>query len=94
MRKPWRLKRLSWIEDHGFSEVSVLSDCALLIKALNNPSSRNISYLGAVEDECRSFASSFISLRFFYIPRTSNCIAHSLAREAGERTNEWLNSPP
>ncbi|VFQ89687.1 unnamed protein product [Cuscuta campestris] len=85
---------LSWIKGHGFSEVSILSDCALLIKALNNPSSRNTSYLGAIEGDCRGLASSFISLKFFYIPRTLNCIAHAFAREAGARTNEWWNSPP
>ncbi|KAG8372919.1 hypothetical protein BUALT_Bualt12G0117100 [Buddleja alternifolia] len=65
----------------GWDRVVVEGDCLNIINKLRS-SDRDLSPLGAICQEARSFALSFSSLSFSFVKHLSNVVARSLARAA------------
>nr|GMD20609.1 uncharacterized protein LOC109153341 [Ipomoea batatas] len=76
----WAIKEaLSWIKQEGWSRVTILSDCLNACNGLNNPFSDR-SYAGAIIDECMSLRASVDRVSVQHIARSSNGLAHDLAK--------------
>ncbi|KAK6164142.1 hypothetical protein DH2020_001006 [Rehmannia glutinosa] len=75
------------------SNLLIETDCLHLAQSINN-NQEDLSYLGNIIEDIRSYRSSFSSVSFSYIPRETNNLAHSLARHALTLScNSWHSGP-
>ncbi|CAI9782599.1 unnamed protein product [Fraxinus pennsylvanica] len=86
---------LSWIKAK-FPEVQTIEMDALLVyNALLNDEEDN-SYFGILIDECRFLAKELSNLKFSWVRRSTNQVAHTLAKAASSShvNVEWSYFPP
>ncbi|XP_019197070.1 PREDICTED: uncharacterized protein LOC109190922 [Ipomoea nil] len=72
---------LSWLRDHGFQNVAVYSDCAVLVSSFRDVTTYR-SYLGIILDSCLQLFRSFHSCSIKFVRRDANTVAHALAKHS------------
>lgn len=86
---------LSWLQRRGVREVELLSDSQILVSAFQQGDLFVChSYLGSIIEDCRSLSCSFDVFSIAFVRRTSNMVAHKLARKALDQSGSWELSPP
>lgn len=70
---------LSWLKANNFSQVEFETDCQLLVFALQQVIQPSTS-LGLVVSDCLNLIRELSSISIVFIPRSTNLIAHQLAR--------------
>ncbi|XP_019154641.1 PREDICTED: uncharacterized protein LOC109151178 [Ipomoea nil] len=86
---------LSWLQEHNYHNVQILSDCAVLVASFRDAGSYR-SYLGIVLDSCLRLINSFPACSVKFVRRGSNLVAHALAKHvsAVEARTVWRDSLP
>lgn len=87
---------LQWAARKGWKRVVFESDCAVLITALRNPSTKFHMEVGDILDSCALLFAQFDTLSFAHIKRQGNATADALARWVvhGVQTTEWGSTLP
>lgn len=62
---------------HGWSDVTIETDCFPVFRYLSNKSSGLVSF-GAILDACFCFLPCFSKLSFSFVRRSGNSLAHSI----------------
>lgn len=70
---------LSWIQERGWSRVTIESDCLTTFQAIRSTVPMR-SPFGHVVQSCRNMLGSFNTTSLYYIKRSTNMTAHELAR--------------
>uniref|UniRef100_A0A803PJ82 Reverse transcriptase domain-containing protein n=1 Tax=Cannabis sativa TaxID=3483 RepID=A0A803PJ82_CANSA len=70
---------LSWIKAKGWQQVTLESDCLLVIQAIRSPM-RMISSFGSVIQECKALLLELGNVLIYFVKRSANSVAHSFAR--------------
>nr|GMD23989.1 uncharacterized protein LOC109191080 [Ipomoea batatas] len=85
---------LSWIKDHGYSQVEVETDALQIIQSLKQ--SVDDSSFDLILLDVKDLLLSFTDVAISHVSRTANRVAHSLAREACSMSvrQEWTSVPP
>ncbi|KAL2493724.1 uncharacterized protein Fot_37481 [Forsythia ovata] len=86
---------LYWIKSK-FPEVRTIEmDTLLVHSALHNDGGDN-SYFGILIEECRFLARDLPNLKFNWVRRSANQVAHTLAKTASSLHGvaDWSHSPP
>ena len=80
---------------HGWDDIILESDCSMLVAALKG-SEDNLSNMGCIIGDCKSYLRAFSSIDICHIFREANGVAHRLAHIASSSfTNEfWLEETP
>ncbi|XP_019183829.1 PREDICTED: uncharacterized protein LOC109178743 [Ipomoea nil] len=86
---------LSWLQDHNYQNVLMLSDCAVLVASFRDASSYR-SYLGIVLDSCLRLINSFSACSIKFVRRGTNMVAHALAKHVGavQTRSVWREALP
>lgn len=71
---------LKWMKTQGWDHVQLESDCLKVIQSVQNQTS--ISYFDLILNDIRNIAREFCNLSFLFVKRSTNRVAHLLAREA------------
>ncbi|XP_031121078.1 uncharacterized protein LOC116024322 [Ipomoea triloba] len=79
-------KALKWIRDLGIDNLQLESDCQQAILGIFH-SYDSVSYFDILLDDVRYIASSFVNLSFLFAKRSTNRVAHCLARESLSMSN-------
>ncbi|VFQ67193.1 unnamed protein product [Cuscuta campestris] len=72
-------RALGWAREQGLTELEVFSDCSRVVDAINGESTF-LSYIGSIISDCRGLLSQFNYATLSFVPRTSNVVAHVLAK--------------
>lgn len=70
---------LSWIDRMRWSKVSLESDCLVVIQAIRSKVKMR-SCLGGIIEECRWYLKSLNKVSLYFVKRSANTVAHTLAR--------------
>uniref|UniRef100_A0A803P7F6 RNase H type-1 domain-containing protein n=1 Tax=Cannabis sativa TaxID=3483 RepID=A0A803P7F6_CANSA len=70
---------LSWIKANGWQQVTLESDCLLVIQAIRSPLIMIFSF-GSVIQECKALLLELGNVLIYFVKRSSNSVAHSFAR--------------
>ncbi|XP_019158573.1 PREDICTED: uncharacterized protein LOC109155343 [Ipomoea nil] len=86
---------LSWLQDHNYHNIVILSDCAVLVDSFWDVSSY-CSYLGIILDSCLRLFNSFSTYSIKFVRRGTNLVAHALAKHVGavHARSVWRESLP
>ena len=78
-----------------WNSIVVESDCSKIIEYLNKGFSPN-SELGTLLDNIRNLSMSFMNCTFSFVSRSSNVVAHILARRVQwiDESVIWFDEPP
>ena len=79
----------------GWDDIEVETDCAMLVIALEGDG-EDLSLVGRIVEDCKSFVSSFHSFQFRHIYREANGVANRLALLASRSENamSWFEETP
>jgi hypothetical protein len=69
------------VKEHPFSKVVLVSDCLSLIQRISSPR-LDRSSLGSIISDIKFLAADFKSCSFKFSSRSSNVVAHKLARSS------------
>ncbi|VFQ72098.1 unnamed protein product [Cuscuta campestris] len=72
-------RALGWAREQGLTELEVFSDCSRVVDAINGESTF-LSHVGSIISDCRGLLSQFNYATLSFVPRTSNVVAHVLAK--------------
>lgn len=72
---------LSWISSWRWSQVSLESDCLVVIQAVRSKTPIR-SHFGVIVEECRRLLSQSNNIALFFIKRSANMVAHIVATVA------------
>ncbi|VFQ76742.1 unnamed protein product [Cuscuta campestris] len=86
-------RALGWAREQGLTELEVFSDCSRVVEAINGESVF-LSYVGSVISDCRGLLSEFNYATLSFVPRTSNVLAHVLAKRVVMKAGVWFVTPP
>ncbi|CAI9760115.1 unnamed protein product [Fraxinus pennsylvanica] len=86
---------LSWIKSKSLEVQTIEMDALLVYNALQSEGIDN-SYFGILTEECRLLAREFPHLKFRWVRRSANQVAHTLAKtaESLHAIVEWFYFPP
>ncbi|XP_031101785.1 uncharacterized protein LOC116005682 [Ipomoea triloba] len=86
---------LSWAKDCGWQVVAIYSDCQVVCNLLKD-TSPSYSYSGCVVSDCIALKRYFVDVSFHFVSRSSNTLAHALARATASRTGSrtWFFAIP
>ncbi|XP_019155928.1 PREDICTED: uncharacterized protein LOC109152735 [Ipomoea nil] len=86
---------LSWLHDHNYHNIVILTDCAVLVDSFRDINSYR-SYLGIVLDSCLRLFNSFPVHSIQFVRRGTNLVAHALAKHvrAVHERSVWTESLP
>lgn len=70
---------LSWSELQTWQNIEIESDCLVVIQSIRSKVPM-VSQLGVVIEECRALLKRLNSFQLFFVKRSVNMVAHSLAR--------------
>ena len=86
---------LGWLVKKEVSQVVIESYCLTLVQAISSKQFDS-SPIGLVIQECRSLLHQLHNSHLFFVKRSANQAAHTLARVASSMSGqgEWLSSPP
>ncbi|XP_074336620.1 uncharacterized protein LOC141673779 [Apium graveolens] len=83
---------LSWIDRMGWTEVIVESDCLAVVQAIRSTTEMR-SRLGVLIKDCRNYIKNSNKVSLYFIKRSANIVAHTLARASliypDRRFNRW-----
>ena len=88
-------EELSWLKSLGLNRVILESDTQLIIQSILG-SKVDSSYFGSLVDDCRSLAKDLGECLFVFVKKSTNQIAHVLARVVGFESDQgvWTSVPP
>lgn len=72
---------LSWMEEHGWYDATVESDCLGVVQAIRSRMAMR-SYFGSIVEDCRVLLQRLHNVTVFFVKRSANMVAHHLARES------------
>lgn len=72
---------LSWMDNQGWHEASVESDCYAVVKAARSQVPVR-SYLGLITEECRATLQRLNNIRLLFVKLYANMVTHLLARKS------------
>ncbi|CAI9787317.1 unnamed protein product [Fraxinus pennsylvanica] len=86
---------LSWIKSNFSGVQTIEMDALLVYSALQNDGVDN-SYLGILIEECRLIAREMSNLKFNWVRKSANKVAHTLAKAASSLHDivDWSYFPP
>ncbi|XP_019153623.1 PREDICTED: uncharacterized protein LOC109150171 [Ipomoea nil] len=86
---------LSWLQDHNYHNIVILTDCAVLVDSFRDVTSYR-SYLGIILDSCSRLLNSFSAHSIKFVRRGTNLVAHALAKHVGaiHARSVWRDSLP
>lgn len=83
---------LSWIAEMQFRSTVIESDCLTAVQAIRSKTSMR-SHFGMVIEECRRHIYSTNNISLYFIKRSANMVAHTLARASynhpGRSFDRW-----
>lgn len=85
---------LTWLKSKGINQVHIELDCLAVVQAINSKKT-DMSYFGSIIADCKLIVQDLGSFSLYFVRRSANAAAHTLAREAGSLTErkEWCDVP-
>ncbi|KAL8097756.1 hypothetical protein AgCh_030760 [Apium graveolens] len=72
---------LSWIDEVQWNNVSVVSDCLVVIQAIRSKTTLRSRFWKIIE-ECREYLRRLNKVYLFHVKRSANMVAHQLAKKS------------
>lgn len=72
---------LSWIDELKWTNVSVVSDCLVVIQSIRSKTPMR-SHFGRVIEDCREYLRRLNKVYLYHVKRSANIVAHQLARKS------------
>lgn len=86
---------LSSLKSRNYEAIHLMSDCMNVVKAISGHS-RDLSYTCPIVEQCRSLLKQFSFSKCYFLSRSANQAAHTLARATGSQSVRlfWDSIPP
>ncbi|XP_074341789.1 uncharacterized protein LOC141679182 [Apium graveolens] len=72
---------LSWIDGMQWPNVTLVSDCLVVIQAIRSKTPMR-SQFGSILEDCRSYLRRLNKISLYHVKRSANMVAHTLARKS------------
>ncbi|KAL8106853.1 hypothetical protein AgCh_023591 [Apium graveolens] len=72
---------LSWIDGMQWPNVTLVSDCLVVIQVIRSKTPMR-SQFGSIIEDCRSYLRRLNKISLYHVKRSANMVAHTLARES------------